>query len=306
MLLRLAYSLGNIPYATLTARITAEPQWQVRLTGDRMQGAAIGGLLAALVYLFLPLSKGVGGVPLGAIILGIAAQPLFLLCWKNVRERVTPASEPGSFVSQLRGFGTLLRGSPALRRLLGIILLVGLACTILNKGLLFVFDQLDARGLGYVAALFPPLVLFVGAPMWTRLATAKGRVFVLRGACLLYLVSTIGAWLAGDALVPIAALMALAAFASVGMSVMFFALVPGVIEACERELAQEGCAARVFGLANLSRKLAQAIAPQVIAFSLLLPTSNVLTALVLAGVLALGASLWIAPKPGQLRSARAN
>ncbi len=94
VLLRVTYSLGNIPYATLTARMTADPAEQVRLTGVRMQGAAVGGLIAALVYLALPLSRQTGGVPLGAIVLGVAAQPLFLLTWRGVRERVAPPEAP--------------------------------------------------------------------------------------------------------------------------------------------------------------------------------------------------------------------
>ncbi|MGB3805974.1 MAG: MFS transporter, partial [Erythrobacter sp.] len=44
LLLRLTYSLGNIPYAALTARLTSDPIAQLRLTATRMQGAAIGGL----------------------------------------------------------------------------------------------------------------------------------------------------------------------------------------------------------------------------------------------------------------------
>jgi Na+/melibiose symporter-like transporter len=307
VLLRVTYSLGNIPYAALTARITGDPAGQVRLTGVRMQGAAVGGLIAALVYLAFPLQRQLGGVPLGAIVLGLAAQPLFLLTWAGVRERAAPSAAPvRSIAGQLKGLVTLLRGSPALRRLLCLIFVAGTACTILYKGLLFVFDRLDALGWGYGAALFPSIVLFCGAPVWTMLATRIGRVSALRLASLGYFVAVAGAYLFAASPILAAGLMAFAAFASVGMSVMFFALVPGVIEACERDLAAEGCAARVFGLANLARKLAQALAPQVIALSLLLPGRSVLGAMVITALAALGASLWSVPRSGELRRLRAD
>lgn len=305
VLLRVTYSLGNIPYATLTARMTADPAEQVRLTGVRMQGAAVGGLIAAVVYLLLPLSRQTGGVPLGAIVLGVAAQPLFLLTWRGVRERVAPPEAPSAGIGgQLRGMGFLLRRSSALRRLLALIFFAGIACTILYKGMLFVFDQLDARGWGYGAALFPPFVLFFGAPLWTRLATRVGRAETMRTASSAYLVFVGAAWLFDANLALVTALMACAAFASVGMSVMFFAFVPGVIEACERELAAEGCAARVFGLANLARKLAQAVAPQAIALSLVLPGESVMRAMVATAVVAVAASIWSVPRAGELRRIR--
>lgn len=305
VLLRVTYSLGNIPYAALTARITGDLAGQVRLTGVRMQGAAVGGLIAALVYLAFPLHNQWRGVPVGAILLGFAAQPLFLFTWGGVRERVEPTAQPvHSLAAQLAGIGVLLRGSPALRRLLVLIFVSGTACTILYKGLLFVFARLDAVGWGYGAAVFPSIVLFCGAPAWAALATRIGRVATLRLASVIYFVAVSAAWLFGSTIALAAALMALAALASVGISVMFFALVPGVIDACELELAAEGCAARVFGLANLARKLAQALAPQVIALALVLPDGGVLGAMVLTALAALGASLWSVPRSGELRRLR--
>jgi len=169
---------------------------------------------------------------------------------------------------------------------------------------LFVFDQLDARGRGYGAALFPPLVLFFGAPLWTRLATRFGRGAAMQTASAAYLVFVSAAWLFDTNLTLVTALMACAAFASVGMSVMFFAFVPGVIEACERELAAEGCAARVFGLANLARKLAQAVAPQAIALSLILPGESVMRAMVVTAIGAVAASIWSVPRSGELLQIR--
>jgi Na+/melibiose symporter-like transporter len=52
------------------------------------------------------------------------------------------------------------------------------------------------------------------------------------------------------------------------MSVMFWALVPNVISAVETEHDGESCAARIYALAGIARKLAQALAPQLVALAL--------------------------------------
>jgi Na+/melibiose symporter-like transporter len=304
MLMRVCYSLGNLPYATLTARITDQPAEQVRLTATRMQGAALGGLIAAAIYYLLPLSRQAWGVPLGAIVLGIAAQPLFLLTWLGVKERVVPAQEPLGLGRQLAGFGLLLRRSGLLRRLLGLIFFAGLAATGFNKGLLFVFDRLEAREWGYASAMVPSLALFAGAPLWARLARRLGRVAVLQLTSALLLGAIAAAWLLDPDLIAVAALFCLAMFVSAGVSTMFWSLVPGVIQALEVHLAAEGCAARVYGLANLARKLGQTLAPQVLALSLALPGASVLPGMAASALLAMVAAMLCVPRRGELRSAR--
>lgn len=305
LLLRVCYSLGNVPYGALTARISGDPAEQMRLTSLRMQGAATGGLVAALVYFTFPLDRHVLGVPLGAVVLGLAAQPLFLATWLGVRERVSPSGTPSATIAgQLSGFIGLLHGSAVLGRLLALILLVGLSTTVLHKGLLFVFDHLGAQRWGYAAAVVPAIALFIGARMWTALAARRGRVETLRIAAALHLTAIIAAFFAEDILAVAAAMLTLAIFASAGMSTMFWALVPGVVEACERELATEGCAARVFGLANLARKLGQAFAPLLIALSLALPGGTVLPGMVIAACIAIAAAILLAPRPGELLSIR--
>jgi Na+/melibiose symporter-like transporter len=303
LLLRAAYSLGNIPYATLTSRISSEPLEQMRLTSIRMQGAAFGGLIAALVYFAFPLSAQTRGMPAGAIILGLAAQPLFLGTCAGVRERVVP---PGDALAQgsgeWRGIGDLLRGSSVLRRLLCVILFAGLAITAVNKGILFVFDRLDEQKWGYGAAIFPALALFIGAPTWSALASRIGRGQVLRAAMILHLVAITIALVAGSHLILTAAMLALAIFASGGVSTMFWAIVPSVIEACEADLARNGCAARIYGLSNLARKLGQALAPQVVALSLAFSGGSVLPGMAASAAIALVIIYLAAPRPGEVRT----
>lgn len=300
-LMRFAYALGNIPYAALTARMTGDAEEQVRLTGARLQGAALGGIVAALVYLALPLGRaGPGGVPLGAIALGLAAQPLFVLCWAGVRERIEPPLAPSRSPSrQAAEIALLFRRSPDLRRLLAQVFVSGMACTILYKGLMFVFERPGLPRMGYAAALLPPVILLLGAPVWSRLARRIGPVATLRTGCALNLVAVLAAIAFFDSAAATLALMAGASFATVGISLMFFAMIPMVVRECESRLVAGGCAARIFGFASLARKIAAAIAPQAVLLALALPGGAVLPASAIAGAIALLVALFFAPDIGK-------
>ncbi|MDR6849728.1 MFS transporter [Sphingomonas sp. BE137] len=89
--LRFFYGVGNIPYGALTARISPDANDHMILTSARMQGAALGGLIAALTYALLPTGR-VGGADfrLGALILAGLAMPAFLATSWGTRERVAP------------------------------------------------------------------------------------------------------------------------------------------------------------------------------------------------------------------------
>ena len=303
-LLRVTYALGNIPYASLTARISPDPAEHIRLTGIRLQGAAIGGIVAALVYFVLPLGAQVGaGIPLGAIVLGLLAQPLFFLTWRGVHERVVPTGPPSASVwTQMGGIADLLRRSADLRRMLAQVFASGLACTILAKGLLFVFDRLGAPQWGYGAAFVPPNMLLFAAPVWSRLGQRLGIARALQFACLVNCVAIAGALAVAGRPAATLLMVAFASLAAVGMSLMFFALVPRVVEACELTIAPGGCAARIFGLASMARKSASGIAPQAIALALLLPDSQVLHAALGAAILALLTAVFYAPRPQVTRA----
>ncbi len=265
--LRAAYSVGNIPYGALTARISPRPADQVALTGARMQGAATGGLIAALVYALLPArdSRGDADFATGAMLLAVLSLPAFAATWAGVRERVVPAAGPRP---DLAGFVRLLRGSAALRRVLATILVAGLSMTVLNKSILFVFDRLGATRLGYVAAAVPPLSLLLTTPLWLALARRFGCSATLTGAAVLNAGAVAALALAGTAPGLVFAAVALGLIAGNGMSVMFWALLPGAIDAIER--GGDPCAARVFALGGMARKLAQAVAPQFVALGLAL------------------------------------
>jgi glycoside/pentoside/hexuronide:cation symporter, GPH family len=271
LLLRACYSLGNIPYGALTARISPDPLDHVALTGARMQGAALGGLIAAAIYALLPTRPGSDSADfmLGAVLLAILAQPAFLITFFGVRERVPPGrSAVGSPIAQLGEFVLLMQTSPAVRRLMAAILAAGLSMTVIHKSILFLFQELGATDTGYAAALIPPLSLLFTAPLWVWLAARIGRVPTLVWGVTLNLVAALALPLVGANINGAIVAVTIAAIAGSGMSVMFWALVPDVISIVETEHDGESCAARIYALAGIARKLAQALAPQLVTLAL--------------------------------------
>lgn len=271
LLLRVCYSLGNIPYGALTARISFDPLDHVALTGARMQGAALGGLIAAAIYALLPARSGSGSADfvLGAILLAVLAQPAFMTTYFGVRERVPAAhSSAGSPAAQFGEFIRLMRTSSAIRRLMATILAAGLSMTVIHKSILFLFQERGATDVGYTAALIPSLSLLFTVPLWVRLAARIGRVPTLLWGATLNLAAAVALALIGNSIVEVALAGTIAVIAGSGMSVMFWALVPDVIGVVETEHDGEACAARVYALAGIARKLAQALAPQFVTLAL--------------------------------------
>lgn len=294
--LRFAYGLGNIPYGALTARLSPDPADHLRLTGARMQGAALGGLIAALTYALLPADRSGGAdFRLGALILAALAMPAFFATSFGTTERVVPRAAPARRLGgAIAGMAALLVRSAALRRLTLTILLVGLTMTLINKSLLFLFDQIGARRLGYYVALVPALSLLLTAPLWARLALRAGQVDTLRIAAVALLAMVLLA-LVGGGVAPALVCITLAIVAGQGMSVMFWSLVPATVAACERDDLHGGYAVRVYAMATIARKLAQALAPQAIAVALYLPAGALLVAIAVVAALAMLAAVFYPP-----------
>jgi Na+/melibiose symporter-like transporter len=297
--LRIAYSVGNIPYAALTARISPLRADQLALTSARMQGAAAGGLIAASVYAAIPTSGAqVIGFEKGALLLAFLAMPAFLITCFGVRERVARAPLPASVdgtASRAVTFTGLMRGSSELRRLLAVILATGTTVTVLNKSLLFIFQASGTSDVGIYLPIFPPIALFVTAPMWTALGGRLGRSRVFTVAVVVQAAAILCA-LASQSLVPILVATAVAIIAGEGASVLFWALVPEVVGECEAASPDAGgCAGQVYALVNIARKFAQALAPQAIAIMLLMPGRSILwaaaTIAVLAAIVAISSGL---------------
>lgn len=288
IVLRLTYSLGNIPYAALTVRMTGDADERIRITATRMQGAAMGGLIASAVFLLLPLEKNGQNVQAGAIILALASQPLLLASVAGVRERTHPRLQGLS--SSALSFFAALRSTPRLSLLLAIIFFAGLSVSILHSSLLFLFDRLDGKNTGYGIVIVPALAMLTTAPLFGKLAIRIGEATTL-----LFAVPAFVASLALAAFMPpglwLATTISLAIVFGVGMSTLFWMLVPRVIGEIEDKTAS-AAASKIVGLANLSRKTAQAVTPLAIAAVLSADTSFLPLICMLPAAIAGGAA-WL-------------
>ncbi|MEO9599666.1 MFS transporter [Parasphingorhabdus sp.] len=277
--LRFAYGCGNIPYAVLTARITDDPSEQLKLTGLRMQGAALGGLTAATIYALT--SANDSPFLIGALILGVLAQPCFIITWLGVKERVAAPPMPQlSTAQEISHYFSLFGRTAALRRLLVTIVAAGLSTTVTTKSILFLFDRdLGNSEWGYWAALLPSAALLITAPFWVAISSRIGLVSTLIWAVLLHTSAlVILAIFYAHGLEVATVILAIAITATCGMSIMFWSMVPIAIRDLETLPNGTGCAAHVYALSNVARKLGQALAPQIIALSLALTGGSDATA----------------------------
>lgn len=276
VLLRVAYSAGNIPYAALTARITVDAREQARLTGLRMQCAALGGLAVSAIYWGAPEIVGsdndASRFLIGAALLGLLVQPFLVISWSAAKELHRPRSDPPawSYAGELAGLVRLVCDSRHLTRLLLIIFFAGLTTSLLGKSILFLFSMdLSSPNSGYPATLLPALALLLATPGWLYIHDRSGAPVTLKLAAIVHLAGVAG--LAGTIalgapLLVSVTFLALAITATTGLSVIFWAMVAST--AAQAEASGEDCHARIYALSTTARKLAQALASPTLAVGL--------------------------------------
>lgn len=277
IVLRFSYSLGNIPYGALTSRISPDPLDRIVLTGARMQGAALGGLIATAVFALLALRNPdqKADFLVGALLLIVLAQPAFLATYFGVRERVqVPLASNLSAARYLAGFVKLTARSSALRRLLAVVFAAGLSITVINKSILFLFQEIDAVRLGYAVALLPSISLLVSAPLWVVAARRVGPGPVLLLTALANVLAALALPALAGSRIGLVAVVGVAVVAGSGMSIMFWSMAPDVVDRIEHEVGAEACAARVFASVGIARKLAQALAPQFVTLGLVVSSGH--------------------------------
>ena len=300
IILRFSYSLGNIPYGALTSRISDDPLDRIILTGARMQGAALGGLIATAIFALLALrsSDQEADFLYGALLLVVLAQPAFLATYFGVRERVSaPLGAAGSSRRYLTGFVKLTVQSSALRRLLAVVFAAGLSITVLNKSILFLFQEIGSVQLGYAVALLPSLSLLISAPLWVTAARKFGPGQVLLYTATANLLAVLALPAVGGSSIGIVAVVSVAVIAGSGMSIMFWSLAPDVVDGIEHEVGATACAARVFASVGIARKLAQALAPQFVTLGLLFSSGHsVAPGIVIVAILTFGVIVVYRPR----------
>lgn len=262
---RTAFTFASMPYNTLPARLTQNTDERSTLAGLRVAGAALGGLLAALVLPLVVQAAGAGreglGYGLAALCAGGLAAGLLLACSRMVREPAraatgTPDTTP-SLRADLAELSRSVGRNAPLRQLLAL-----MACGTIGYGLFthamvyFLTHRLDRADLVAPTLALSALAVLVCAPLWSLLAQRLSKRSVLTAGLV---VTTAG--YAGLGVVPAGAPAGL--FLTVGVigggsaaiPVMLWSMLPDAIDYGQSRSGRR-VEARTFGLTTFVQKCA--------------------------------------------------
>jgi GPH family glycoside/pentoside/hexuronide:cation symporter len=267
MIVRALYTTLAIPYSSLSAAITTDSAQRTALTGLRMQCAFLGGIVVA--YLMPALAGWLGGTTvragygLAAAAIGAIATLAFLFCYASVREPASAGPEPAAglrVLSDARGFLRVVRRSePLLRVLLGKSAIT-FALTMHTRNIVFYVKYL-LGALDAVRYAMPLITTasFLSVPFWVWVIRRSSK----RTAWLIGCGATVAFSLCLQAAVhpslplAIGMLCAIAA-GTTSFAVCFWAMLPDTVEFNELHFGRRD-AAKVFGIASFSQKLAMGL-----------------------------------------------
>ncbi len=268
LLLRTAYSLVQIPYSSLSARISLDPDERAGMAGLRLVFAMLGGIvvtfLMPLVVDRLSLYLGDGRVYLAAAALcGLVSLPAFWLCFRHTSEPTQLVSaNPAGFHwravgEDIASIVAIARRNEPLRRVLAVMIIASLAFTMTNKCLTYHVNHWLGRPDLRVALV--PFALFVNllfCPVWARVAqrTSKRTAWLI--GSLVSVIGYIAFWLVPtrDPLLS-AGLIAVISAGNAAFITLVWAMLPDTVEVTEWQTGQRHDA-KLFGVASFAKQLA--------------------------------------------------
>jgi GPH family glycoside/pentoside/hexuronide:cation symporter len=267
LVVRALYTALAIPYSSLSVSITSDSAQRTALTGLRMQFAFLGGI--AVAYLMPTLAAQWGGADarrgygLAAAAIGILASAAFLYCFATVREapqaddRAAPAPQ---LLTDARGFLRVVRGStPLLRILLGKSLIT-FALSMHSRNIVY-YVKYVVGAVDAVRYAMPLLTLasFLSVPAWVWVIGRSSKRTAWLLGCAATAVFGLGLQSCSHPSLPLAVLLLCAVAASTtAFAVCFWAMLPDTVEYNEL-LFRRRDAAKVFGIASFSQKLAMGL-----------------------------------------------
>lgn len=260
ILFKTTYTIVSIPYSTLGVRMTEDSDERTRIAGVRMYFGFLGGLsIIMLTNVFRDHFPDTQAFAMTAIICGLASVGIFTLCFfgtSSAARRPPNAPIAANFAEIIK---TLLQNS-AFLLLLGGIVLVTVAMTVINLTILYVFEYgFDDAASGGVALMIMTGSPLITIPLWSAVALWCGKrttwllgsAFALIGLLGLYASTSMSAW---------AALIAYG-FISLGTSsyaVLFWSMLPDTIEYGEHETRIRN-ESSIIGVISSGQKIALAI-----------------------------------------------
>lgn len=268
LVFRTLYTVVNIPFSSLMARMTTDTNLRSSLAGWRMQFAALGGLTTVILTPQLVAWLSVSNPKLAwfhtAIILSVLASVIFLICFQSTSEPDEDPNEPlpaapslKTAVADVMMAGIMLKRNPALVRVFVGILMASLCLSMVSKNILYWFKYaVGDEKLGQIALFLPVLMLVIMAPIWVLVArrTSK-RMAWLNGCCIsilgyiaFFFTPQENGWLA-------VATLSFAAIGNSAFAVMFWSMLPDTVEYDQWKTGQRH-EAKTFGFATFGQKAA--------------------------------------------------
>jgi len=275
ILMRTLYTVVNLPYLAMSASLTSDSGERATLAGVRMMFAAVAGMSIALL-----LPKTVAALTgkvaqpyfVVAILIGLLATVMILLCVRNTRETQhdglpeagDPAPQRSSALADtlhdFARFWRMLRSNGPLARVLGAIVVAAVALTMFAKCLLYWFKYgLQRPEMAPVALMLGVVTLALLAPLWVWVAKRYSKRNAWMAGSVIAAVGYLGFWLNGDtAMAMQLGWIVLTGAGTASFAVNYWAMLPDTVEFNEWKFGERN-EAKVAGFAAFAHKAALAV-----------------------------------------------
>lgn len=279
--MRTAYSLVQIPYSSLSARITGDANERASMAGYRMAFAMLGGITVTFLMptivdrLQAELGVSAWAYVVAAGLVGLTSLPIFWLCYASTREPPALANANpqgfhwGAVAEDFRTVVQICRVNGPLVRVFLVMIVSSLAFTMTNKCLTYYINgYLERPDLRHYLVPFALFVNLLFCPVWAWIAQRTSK----RSAWLIASSVSLLAYLAfylnptKDPLVA-AVLLAGISVGNAAYITLVWAMLPDTVEYTQWKTGQRHDA-KVFGVASFSKQLALGLNGLVLGFLL--------------------------------------
>ncbi len=261
ILFKTSYTVISIPYSTLGVRMTEDSDERTRIAGIRMYFGFLGGLsVITMASYFRDRFPDQQAFVVIAVVCGAISVCIFILCFFGTRTAARrPANAPvaANFTEIIT---TLLRNR-AFLAILGGIVFVTIATTVINSTVLYVFqygyDDASSGGFALMIMAGAPLITI---PLWSLVALKVGKKNTWLMGSFAALVGLAGLYFSTSATSPTYALVAYGVIA-LGISsyaVLFWSMLPDTIEYGEHKTWVRN-ESSIVGVVSSGQKIALAV-----------------------------------------------
>lgn len=267
LVFRTAFTCAAMPYSALPARMTRDSDERTSLSALRVVFAAIAGLAVAIATPLLVQAAAASGewagYRLAAIATGATATIVLLLSSAGLRETRSPAPlQPGSnYMGDLGKLGSAMLHNGPLQRLLAMMLLATVGFGLFTQNMLYFLNHVLVRpDLILPVLASPAIAMILTAPLWMIVAARSSKRAALMAGALTAMAGYVMIALAptGSPELTLAS-VALVGIGSAALPVMFWSMVPDVIDFGQAKTGVR-VEARIFGLTTFVQKCSAGLA----------------------------------------------